>query len=109
MTHLLHISLFHLLTSAIIGRGAREEESAAGYRNNMLQMLSNYLFKLSPSISKTPQHHGCCLDGSWFAKMNQLLGLVNGKPVDTGHQCRHSFSLSAKFISDSRCKISVLC
>jgi hypothetical protein len=30
MTHLLHISLFHLLTSAIIGRGAREEESAAG-------------------------------------------------------------------------------
>jgi hypothetical protein len=66
----------------------------------MLQMLPNYLFKLSLSISETPQHRGCCLDGSWFAKMDQLLGLVSGKPVDTGHQCRHSFSSSAKFISD---------
>jgi hypothetical protein len=72
-------------------------------------MLPNYLFKLSLSISKTPQHNGCCLDSSWFAKMDQLLGLVIGKPVDTGHQCRHGFSLSAKFISDSQFKISVLC
>jgi hypothetical protein len=68
----------------------------------MLQMLPNDLFKLSLSISKTPQHRGSCLDVSWFAKMDQLLGLVSGKPVDTGHQCRHCFSLSAKFISDLR-------
>jgi hypothetical protein len=109
MTHLLHISLFHLLTSAIIGREAREEESAAGTTTVCCKCFQIICFKLSLSISKTPQHRGCCLDGSWFAKMDQLLGLVSGKPVDTGHQCRHSFSSSAKFISDSRCKISVFC